>query len=115
MRYKLASKELNIDESAELATDAFYDMYVSSSGTPCRYVLKTHIWLFEGNQHDGSSLKSLSMTEGQLKSVSHTPPPFPCITDIVKGAVKREILDSLTPVRRYLHEKKYEDNSSDSE
>ena len=113
VRYKLTSKELSTDNSTELAIDMFDNMHFSSSRSPCRYVQTRHIWMFEGNKRDGSSLKALSVNEGQLKAFSHTPPPFPSITEMVIGDVKREILDSLTPIRTYLHEQTLSREDSD--
>ena len=113
VRYKFASKELSTDDSTELAIDMFDNMPVESNGSPCRYGHIRHIWIFEGNVCDGSSLKVITGKEGQLKAVSHTPPPFPSITEMVVGDVKREILDSLTPIRTYLHEQTLSRENSD--
>ena len=49
-------------------------------------------------------MKALSFVDENPTAVyTHTPPPFPCITDMVTGDISREILDSLTPIRKYLH------------
>ena len=114
VRYKFASKELSTDDKTELAFDMFENTPVGVSGSPCRYGHTRHIWMFEGNARDGSSLKALSGNQGQLKAVSHTPPPFPSITEMVVGDVKREILDSLTPIRTYLHEQTLSLENSDA-
>ena len=108
-RYRLGSKELSTDITAELSTDIFdsslnKDRY---SRSPCKPFFlttsKKFIWLFEGSNRESSSLKSLSFGDIDPVTVStHKPPPFPCITSMVAGDISSEILDSLTPIRTYL-------------
>ena len=61
--------------------------------------------MFEGNEHNGSSLKSVSFHGGDSVTVeTHTPPPFSCVCRMLVGEIKREYLTDLKPITKYLHE-----------
>ena len=109
-RYQVGSNKLSTDVTTEIATDVF-DISMDKDkykGFPCKPFFctpgKKYMWLFEGDCRERSSLKALSFVdENPMAVYTHTPPPFPCITDMVTGDISREILDSLTPIRTYLH------------
>ena len=121
-RYRLGSNKLSTDVTTELSTDVFdsslsEDRYTRS---PCKpFFLTTSakcIWLFEGNNRESSSLKSLSFGDIDPVTVStHKPPPFLCITSMVAGDVSREILDSLTPIRTFLQANTIDNSSLSNE
>ena len=106
-RYKLKTKELITDIDSEVKVDGFYPKkHFLFSPSPCDHVhtandKRHHLWLSEGNDNDGSSLKSVSFED---KVCSHTPPPFSCVSGMVAGEIKRECLASLQPITKYLHE-----------
>ena len=111
-RYNRQTNELITDSDTEVKFDRFYQMsYIREhlSNPPCEYLLDTndnrHIWTFEGNARDGSSLKSVSFEgEDGLAVQKHTPPPFSCVSGMVAGDIKRECLTNLEPITNYLHE-----------
>ena len=109
-RYKKETNELITDSDTEVKDNTFYrKSYLHRRRPPCVYFMLTidnrHIWMFEGNGRDGSSLKSVSF-EGQdaLGVHLHTPPPFSCVSGMVAGDIKRECLANLKPITKYMHE-----------
>ena len=108
-QYKLSSKELITDMDSDLIVDRFNQREHLKYEKPCSLSLRAsdnkHIWMFEGNGRDGSSLKSVSFKgEDGMIVCSHTPPPFSCISGMVAGKIKRECIAALKPITRYMHE-----------
>ena len=108
--YKRQTRELIPDTDTGFKEDKFYTKGgFSINDPPCRYLNvindNKHIWMFEGNGRNGSSLKSVSF-EGidGLTVQRHTPPPFSCVCRMLVGEIKRECLTGLKPVTKYLHE-----------
>ena len=105
--YKKQSREM-VKNITEVSIDAFdEDCYNHKDVHLCYYNVEVNaydkVWIFEGNRCDGSSLKVLSFDDkAQLTEHTHTPPPFSCVTTLLAGSVKRQLLNSLTPITTYL-------------
>ena len=63
---------------------------------------KDSVWVFGGNDENGSFLTQFVLERRELVKYVHKPPPFSIISGLVPGKVNMECLTKMKPITRYM-------------